>query len=76
MYIAIFLIISMSTCMYKIAALEKRRGWLWAGMTTVAIVLLYQMMSSTYAPPIIGFVLMFALMTLANIYKPVNKGPF
>jgi hypothetical protein len=73
---AIFLIICMSTLMYRVAEREKRRGWLWSAMTTIVMLLLYQMNFATYATAIAGLLLMFVLMTLANIYRPVNKGPF
>jgi MFS-type transporter involved in bile tolerance (Atg22 family) len=76
MYIQIFLIICMATCMHRIAEREKRRGWLWASITGIVIVLLGQLLQSAYAPSIAGFIVCFILMTLANIYKPVNKGPF
>lgn len=77
MYMSIFLIICISTLMYRIAEKEKRRGWLWAAMTTLLIImLLFKLGMSGGLAAIAGFLLMFVLMTLANVYKPVNKGPF
>ena len=75
MYIGVFLIICASVFMYRVAEYEKRRGWLWASLTAVTTVLLYQVMLSTYVPPIAAVIASFILMTLANIYKPVSKGP-
>jgi hypothetical protein len=77
MYMSIFLIICMSTLLHRIAEREKRRGWLWAAMTAIVmIVLLFKVGLSGAMGAIVGFVLMFALMTIANIYSPINKGPF
>lgn len=66
----------MSTLMYRVAEEERRRGWLWGSTTAIIISLLYQVMSSTYLPPFVGLIVAFLLMTVANIYKPADKGPF
>jgi hypothetical protein len=61
------MLILLCMCMYRIAELDKRRGWVWASITFFLIVLLQS---------VLGVVLTFILMILANIYRPVNKGPF
>ncbi|MCG8506978.1 MAG: hypothetical protein MI755_20405 [Sphingomonadales bacterium] len=66
----------MSTFMYRVAELEKRRGWLWAGICAVVIVTIGQWLSSTYLSSFGGATVTFMMMTIANVIKPVNKGPF
>ena len=61
------LLILLCICIYRIAEFEKRRGWVWAGITFFLVVLLQS---------VLGVVLAFIFMTLANMYKPVKKGPF
>jgi len=61
------MLILLCMCMYRIAELDKRRGWVWASITFFLVVLLQS---------VLGVVLTFILMIVANIYKPVNKGPF
>ncbi len=75
MYIGIFLIICAAVFMYRVAQYEKRRGWLWGSLTAIIIVLLSQVILSTYLPAVAGVILAYMLMMVANIYKPVNKGP-
>ncbi len=75
MYVQVLLIACVAVFMYRIAEHEKRRGWLWAGLSVLCVFALYQAMASLLIPPIGGLVIVFVLMTLANAFKPVNKGP-
>ena len=61
------MLVLLCMCMYRIAELEKRRGWLWA-FIALFMVMLFQ--------SVWGYVLAFVLMLLADIYRPVKKGPF
>lgn len=61
--------------MCRVAQYEKRRGWLWGSLTAMVIVLLSQVILSTYLPSLVGVILAYMLMLAANIYKPVKKGP-
>ncbi len=75
MYIGIFLIICAAVFMYRVAQYEQRRGWLWGSVTALIIVLLSQVILSTYLPALLGAILAYMLMMAANIYRPVKKGP-
>ena len=61
------MLVLLCMCMYRIAEIEKRRGWVWAFIALFLIILLQSVW---------GYVLAFVFMTMANIYRPVNKGPF
>ena len=75
MYIGIFLIICAAVLMFRVAQYEKRRGWLWGSLTALIIMLLSQVILSTYLPSLVGVILAYMIMMAANIYRPVNKGP-
>lgn len=70
------LLILFSVCIYRVAELDRRRGWLWAAINVIVTVLISQLIVSAYFSSVAGLLLSFALMTAANIYKPVKKGPF
>ncbi len=61
------MLVMLCMCMYRIAEIERRRGWLWAFIAFMCM----SLVQSAF-----GYLLAFILMILANIYKPVNKGPF
>jgi hypothetical protein len=65
-----------SVCMYRFAELEKRRGWLWGLLTFAISALCQQFLLAGYWGAVTGFVASYALMTVAIIRQPVNKGPF
>ena len=75
MYIRVLLIACVAVFIYRIAEHEKRRGWLWAGLSVLCVFFLYENTVSLFIPPIVGLVIVFALMTLANVIWPVRKGP-
>ena len=63
-------------CMYRIAQLEKRRGWLWALITALASVTLQTALGLAYWGAVSGLLLAYGAMAIANARNPVRKGPF
>jgi hypothetical protein len=63
-------------CTYRIAVLERRRGWIWVAINIGIALLLSQLFASAYVSAALSWVLTFALMAYVISRWPVKKGPF
>lgn len=54
---------------------EKRRGWLWGSCCFLVSAGIQTFLIQGYFGAVLGFVVMFAAMTWANMRYPVKKGP-
>ena len=57
------------------ATLQKIENQMNLTPLILIILLLSQVMLSTYLPSLVGVIVAYLLMMAANIYKPVKKGP-
>lgn len=63
-------------CMYRMALLERRRGWLWASITALASVTLQAVLGLGYWGAVLGLLSAYGAMALVINRSPVKKGPF
>ncbi len=67
-YLTILLMVCGCTFMYRVAELEKRRGWMWAGVTLIMLLLASKLIESRFIVFVVGVVVSFLTMFLANIF--------
>lgn len=66
--------IMFAIAMAGIAERERRRGWLWGLITALISYVIQTFLIGGYFGAVLAFFAAIALMTYANIKKPVKKG--
>ena len=67
-----YLMIATAVVMYKIAEADRRRGWLWFGITLCVVMVLGKTASLGVSSIFVGFLLTFSGMYAANFYRKSN----
>ena len=69
MYFQLFILIGLSVFMYRVAEFEKRRGWLWGGITAAWCLFMGQYFAPGFVYLLICLFCSYGTMVVANIIK-------
>jgi len=73
MGVGFYLMIAAAIVMYKIAEADKRRGWLWAGISLSVIMLLGRYIGLSVSAVFIGFFVTLFGMFVANMLSDSGR---
>jgi hypothetical protein len=59
--------------MYRVAQIENRRGWVWAGITLITLLVLNQLIQGGFLTMLLGALAVFILMGVVKHYRPVPQ---